>query len=128
MHLWEVNHPYYCREDCYNSNGNNSMETVRKFDSWSEFTDEFGDPEENANDFLLFRWDWSETDPETEESTFTGDIDYRNGTLYLFFMVQGKGYHSTWIVDVYREDEQQVIEFLRGYWEHLKLLWMPISG
>lgn len=119
-HLWEVKHPYYCNEgNCY------ARESVgMHFKSWQDFHREFGDADFDMN--LLFRWDWSEMDAETEESTFNGDINYRNGMLKIFWMRQRKGLYFYSTVEVCRADEPDVIAFLRPRLLHMLRLWAPL--
>jgi hypothetical protein len=50
-HLWEVDHPYYCTEGNYYSNGCHST-----YDSWADFVEEANGWDLDMN--LLFRWDW----------------------------------------------------------------------
>ena len=119
-HLWEVNHPYYCNEGNYFAT--RDVETYYR--SFADFLEEWGDADLDYN--LLFRWDWVETDPETEESNFNGDINYRNGKLKLFWMGQRKGLYQYSIVEVCRADEADVIEFLKPRHEYLKSLWEPL--
>ncbi len=123
-HLWEVDHPYYCTEGGY-FHTQAQHKTVHEFKSWAEFLDEMGKADMDYS--LLFRWDWSESDPETDESTFTGDNYYRNGRLGLFFMHQRKGFHSTSVVEVCRADEPAVIAYLQPRLDYLMRLWAPLS-
>jgi hypothetical protein len=87
--------------------------------------DEYGNSDLDMN--LVFRFDWVETDAETEEPNYTGDDNYRNGTLKIFWMGQRKGYYHWSLVEVCRADEQAVIDFLRPRWEHLKVMWAPLA-
>lgn len=123
-HLWEVDHPYYCTEGGY-FHSQAQHKTVHEFKSWSSFIAEMGEADPDYN--LLFRWDWSENDPETDEPTFTGDNYYRNGKLSLFFMHQRKGFHSTSVVEVCRADEPAVIAYLQPRLAYLMRLWEPLS-
>lgn len=123
-HLWEVNHPYYCTEGNYFSN-QSERQTIWEFKSWGDFVAEMGNADKDYN--FLFRWDWNETDPETDKSTFNGDAYYRNGKLKLFYMVQRKGFHSCSIVDVCRADELAVIEYLRAHWDYMRAMWEPLA-
>jgi len=123
-HLWEVEHPYYCTEGNFFSSQSN-YKTIHEFKSWADFLSEMGDADKDYN--FMFRWDWDETDGDTGESTYTGDDYYRNGRLGMFFMHQRKGFHSTSIVEVCRADEPAVIEYLRGYWQHMQAMWEPFS-
>lgn len=123
-HLWEVKHSYYCTEGQYFAN-QSEHQTIWQFKSWADFLAEMGAADMDYN--LLFRWDWDEAHPETGDSTYTGDNNYRNGKLFLFFMHQRKGYHSTSIIEVCRADEPAVLAYLTPFWEHMRDLWAPIS-
>lgn len=123
-HLWEARHPYYCTEGQYFVN-QSAHQTIWEFKSWSDFLAEMGESDMDYN--LLFRWDWDERDCEGN-STYTGDDNYRNGKLKLFFMYQRKGYHSTSIVDVCRADEAAVRAFLEPRLDHLRSIWAPLGS
>lgn len=119
-HLWEVDHAYYCSENNYYSN-----ECHFQFKSWQDFMDEMDDADLDYN--LIFRWDWKENDPETDEPTYKGDDYYRNGRLYLFTMHQRKGRFVCSEIEVCRADESAVIEYLRPRLAHLMALWEPLT-
>lgn len=118
-HLWEVDHPYYCNEGNYFANdcGNN-------YKSFQDFIAENADSDFDMN--LVFRWDWKEEDHETGDANFNGDVNYRNGTLKIFWMGQRKGLYRYTLVEVCRADEDAVIEFLKPRLAHLMRLWEPL--
>lgn len=122
MHLWEVDHAYYCTEDNYFKSSD--IEIVYEYKSLGEFLSQMADADLNYN--LLFRWDWQEGE-DYDLAPFNGDVNYRNGRLLMFFMHQRKGYHSTSIVEVCRADEQAVIQYLTPRLEHLMSLWSPLT-
>lgn len=117
--LWEVTHAYYCNLGNYFNN-----DCGFKYKSFQDFAAEWGDADFDYN--LLFRWDWNEENEETGESNFNGDVNYRNGELQLFWMLQRKGKYQYCTVEVCRADEPAVIEFLQPRLEHLKSLWEPL--
>ncbi len=119
-HLWEVEHPYYCNEGNYFKNG-----TGDRYNSFSDFLGEYHDADFDMN--LIFRFDWDETNYGTEESTYNGDDNYRNGILKIFWMGQRKGLYRHTLVEVCRADEPEVLKFLQPRWEHIVSLWEPIS-
>jgi hypothetical protein len=121
MHLWEVKHPYYCNEGNFFA----SESVGSEFKSWAKFIEEFGDADMDMN--LLFRWDWREGE-EYGLGPFTGDVNYRNGRLLVFWMGQRKGLYQYSTVEVCRADESAVIEYLRPRWEHMRLLWEPLGS
>ena len=116
-HLWEIDHPYYCNEGNYYARESVCDEYKR----WQDFLSEYNDADFDMN--LVFRFDWFE-----EEGSYTGDDNYRNGVLKVFWMGQRKGLYRYSTVDVCRADEASVIEFLKPRWEHMRLLWEPISN
>lgn len=118
-HLWEASHSYYCSESNYFSN-----ECNFQFKSWQDFLEEMGGSDFDYN--LVFRWDWKERNDKGEPN-FTGDVNYRNGNLQLFFMQQRKGKFVCCEVEVCRADEPAVIAFLAPRWAYLRDLWTPIS-
>jgi len=121
MHLWEVDHPYYCNEGNYFS----SESVCDEHKTWASFFDGYKDADMDMN--LVFRWDWREGD-DWGAGPFTGDVNYRNGHLLIFWMGQRKGLYRYSRVEVCRADEPAVIEFLRPRWEHLKTLLEPLSS
>lgn len=119
-HLWEYDHPYYCSESNYYARAD---ETFEQYENWSEFVDEAGGMSKNLN--LLFRWDWKRPTAEDlkyleEDGEYTGDM------LQLFFMAQRKGLFFINFVKVTEEDEDSVRMFLRGYADHMRVLWEPL--
>lgn len=116
--LWEIKHPYYCNEGLYFGTGS-SGGVDDHFRTFAEFAAEYADADFDYN--LVFRWDWQ------EDNAFNGDVNYRNGRLLVFWMIQRKGYHRWSTVEVCRADEPAVIEFLKPRWEHMKKLWEGIS-
>lgn len=119
MHLWEADHSYYCNLGNYY---NNDCGAHHK--SLAEFlaAEAGGDLDYN----LVFRWDWKEGD-DWGYGPYTGDDNYRNGGLEVFFMSQRKGIFRYATVEVCRADEPQVIEFLRPRLAHLMALWEPLT-
>jgi len=119
-HLWEVKHPYYCNQGNYHAR--ESVET--EYRSFSDFMDEMGDADKDYN--LVFRWDWKEEN-DGLESTFNGDVNYRNGKLFVFFMQQRRGNYVYSVIDVCRADEPAVIAYLQPYAEYMRELWQPLT-
>lgn len=111
--LWEVRHPYYCREGNYFAR---ASETIQKYESWKDFIAEQGDADLDLN--LVFRWDWSPRGEEDDE----WDL------LKLFYIKQRKGLYRYVEIAVSREDEPAIREWLKVRWEHMRSLWAPFSG
>lgn len=118
-HLWEVKHSYYCNEGNYYAN-----DMHHEYKSFKEFLTEWDGMDFDMN--MVFRWDWKENDPSTDENTFNGDVNYHNGRLLLFYMGQRKAKCWSVEVSVCRADEPAVIEFLKPRWDYMKNLWAPI--
>lgn len=123
-HLWEVDHPYYCNESNFFQRGDSDYETNFKYKSFNDFMAEWGSSDEDMN--LVFRWDWKEETDDDGKLIHCSDDNYRNGKLSIFYMMQRKGYHSVCEIEVCRNDEKSVIDFLKTKFEHIKKLWEPI--
>lgn len=121
MHLWEASHLYYCNEGNYYTS--DSVNDGHK--AWASFIEKNADSDMDMN--LVFRWDWREGD-DWGLGPFTGDVNYRNGKMLIFWMGQRKGLYRYSTVDVCRADEAAVRAFLLPRWEHLKALWEPLSS
>lgn len=133
-HLWEVDHHYYCNESNYYAPGYN--QPMCHYSSWEDFIENEGDNDFDMN--LLFRWDWKEgTEEYLEEQEYdknyflpkpyNGDDSYKNGKLFLFWMGQRKGLYRWTTIEVCRDDEQKIVEFLKPRFKHLMSLWDPIQ-
>ena len=122
-HLWEVKHAYYCNEGNYFARGD--QQPHMKYRNWAEFIAEEGDSDFDYN--LLFRWDWKEEN-DNGEATFNGDVNYRNGRLFLFWMGQRKGLYRWTEIEVCRADEPAIREWLQPRLNYLMKLWAPLTG
>ncbi len=119
-HLWEIKHPYYCNQGNYFAR----EPCGDHYKTFAEFMSAYADADFDYN--LVFRWDWDETNGD-DESTFNGDVNYRNGELLIFWMGQRKGIYRWSTVEVCRADEPAVRAFLEPRWEYMKALWSGIS-
>ena len=128
--LWEHDHPYYCSEGNYFSNGYHN-----KFESWQEFVDD-GDALYNGDEDmnLLFRWDWKKADPDNYRLA-PGDPDdeseefaeaQKHDQLLLFYMLQRKAICLSVEVVVDEADEQAVRAWLEKRARHMIRLWEPL--
>lgn len=124
MRLWEADHPYYCNEGNYYATALEQPTSLYR--TWGEFFASEGSSDPDCN--LLFRWDWHEGGDSGHGSEFTGDENYRNGVLLLFWMGQRKGLYRWTEVEVCRADEPQVREFLQGRLDYLARLWVPLAA
>lgn len=125
IHLWDVDHPYYCNEGNYFAS---PKECCVAYQRWQDFITEQGENDLDMN--LLFRWDWDAPRKDGEFANpveWQGDENYRDCTLKLFFMGQRKGYYRWVTVDVCRADEPAVCAWLQVRWEHMKTLWAPFA-
>jgi hypothetical protein len=112
-HLWEIDHPYYCAEGNYFSNGMHF-----EHESWADFIAEVGELDEDMN--AVFRWDWHRADPsDYEDEPLPGD------TLQVHWVGQRKA--SFWSTEcpVTEADEPAVREWLTRRAAHMRKLWEP---
>lgn len=126
MRLWEIDHPYYCSESNYYSNGCHTS-----YGSWEAFHESEGDADFDMN--LVFRWDWKPNDyieDETPENLRAyadrfGDRDHA-WTLQVCWMGQRKGLYRCTEVKVCKADEPAVRAWLIERAEHMRKLWEPL--
>jgi len=117
MHLWEIEHPYYCEESNFYASLNS--QPSKRYGSWAEFYRDKGESDPDMN--LLFRWDWRLADPEC--------LKWHNKKeeLVLYWMGQRRGLYNWSYVEVTAADEPVVTEWLKARFEHLKKLWEPFG-
>ena len=123
MNLWEIDHPYYCNQANYYAHGGD--QPMESYKSWSEFIGAEGDADLDMN--LVFRWDWRHGE-DYELPPYRGDDNYRDGKMLIFFMGQRKGLYRSAEVEVCRNDEAAVLEYLKPRWQHLVDLWAPVAN
>jgi len=111
LHLWEIEHPYYCSSNNYFSN-----DCCKKYETWKEFYEEEGGSDFDLN--LLFRFDW-----RTPES---GWVEEGGDILELFYVQQRKGLFRSVIIKINRDEEEDVIKFLTSRFRWLLKLWSPL--
>jgi hypothetical protein len=116
VHLWEIDHPYYCEQGNYYARPGEAHED---YGSWAEFFEEEGALDADLN--LLFRWDWHRPDPADVES---GDAE-PGDELHLFYVSQRKAVLRSVAVRVTEDDEPAVREWLTGKAAHITRLWAP---
>ena len=115
-HLWEIDHPYYASQGNYLSN-----DCHTDYPSWAEFVEAEGDSDLDMN--LVYRWDWQVPDPEDYD--LPGET-LPPETLDLFYVGQRKALHRSVSVEVRREDEPAVREWLTVRAEHMRRVWEPL--
>lgn len=131
MHLWEIEHPYYCNEGNYYASGLD--QPVGRYESWQEFHDENGDADFDMN--LVFRFDWLKRSRICDDCEGRGcdTCDQEGETkeqfdvLLIFWMGQRKGLYRWSEVAVEEADEEQVRAWLEPRFAHLKQLWEPLG-
>lgn len=113
--LWEVDHPYYATQGNYFSNGYHA-----DYGSWADFIEDQGDLDLDMN--LVYRWDWQVPNPDDYEA----DEELPPETLDLFYVGQRKAIHRSVSVEVRREDEPAIREWLTVRAEHMRRVWEPL--
>jgi hypothetical protein len=129
MNLWDVDHPYYCSDqNFYVGSREQTWGSSMSYDSWAEFLEEMGEADLDLN--LIFRWDWEKYTPASYEEDYGEPPEEGQSlsTLKLYYMYQRKGaFKPIEIRHMKDEDEPAVREFLKRRWDHLRVLWAPIS-
>lgn len=116
MHLWEIDHPYYCSESNFTA-----RDRRVDFASWAEFTT--GGWVDNDPDLnLLFRWDWVSPSREPDTDLRADEPD----KLWLFFMLQRKGDFWVMSVTLTDEDEPAVRAWLAERAKTIVAIWEPL--
>lgn len=121
MHLWEAQHPYYASDTEFHTR---PAEHAR-FDSWAEFVENFGDADFDYN--LVFRWDWKRFDPENYTIEDLPPPELRRDELWVYFVMQRKGFY--WPVRAYvtEADEPAVRAWLAERGAYLSRVWEPLA-
>jgi len=123
--LWETDHPYYCAESNYLCPRNRiSGLCEEKFSTWTDFLKECGDLDTDMN--LLLRFDWKEGE-DWDLPPFEGDTSARIAQLCLYYLGQRKGHFYWKIIDVCRDEEPAIREWLAVRFEKIKELWKPFA-
>lgn len=123
IHLWDVDHPYYCNEGNHFAAGCGDH-----FRSWLEFAESTDDQDLDMN--LVFRWDWQAPRKDGDPGNpvdWHGDEYYRDSILKVFYMGQRKGIYRWVTVEVCRADEPAVREWLQKRFDHMLKLWEPFT-
>lgn len=118
-HLWEVDHPYYASHGNYYASP--PTDCYQEFASWQEFYESEGDADLDMN--LIYRWDWKVPDPD-DYTPFEEDVPPE--TLNLFYIGQRKALARSVSVEVQREDEPAIREWLIVRAEHMAKVWEPM--
>ena len=107
MKLYEAKHPYYCESQNYFQRMDSPTETYFRFDCWEDFHKEAKDWES----------EWID-----EDSGYESIPEH----LKLYFFRQRKGFHVTMHINVTKEDEPRIKEYLIQKSKNLKATWFPI--
>ena len=113
MGTLNTDHPYYCNEGNFFDNG-----CHQDYGSWGGFLSDCDDADLDMN--LLFRWDWLQGEAEN-------DIPEGSADLLLFYMGQRKALCRSVRVRVLQSQEAEICAWLKIRWDHLRLLWEPLS-
>lgn len=116
-HLWEVDHPYYATEGHYRTKG-----CHHEFDTGEDFLIELGNADMDFN--LICRWDWNEVDPDDYDGVTY--ILPETDTLSLFYITQRKADPFSAAVQVTKDQEDEIREWLTVRAEHLRKVWEPL--
>lgn len=105
-----VKHDYYAsRSNFYNKECNEA------YDTWQSFYDEYKDADIDMN--LVFRWDIHEYD------------NANSFWMEIIIIQQRKGiYFPIYIRNVFEQDVQQIVEFMKPHFDKLKKNWKPLSN
>jgi hypothetical protein len=122
MHLWEIDHPYYCAEATWHKNLDGTFNHQR-WAAWAEFRDDtiFTTGDRDLN--LLFRWDWQSWRRHPSPSLRADEPD----ELSLFFVMQRKGFLASHTIHVIDDDEPEVRAFLTDCANTMTALWEPFD-
>lgn len=124
LHLWDVNHPYYAAQGNYYARPDAGLHA--EYSSWVEFMESEGDSDLDMN--LVYRWDWQVPDPDDYKYELEEDADVilPPETLDLFYVGQRKALLRSVSVEVQREDEPAIREWLTVRAEHMRKVWEPL--
>lgn len=119
MELKETNHSYYFSESNYYVGGQNGENYGRSdYDTWEDFMEEWRTHDKDMN--FLVRYDIYQKEDEEENKI----DEYRMEILYI---LQRKGiYRPVHINNITKNDMNEITEFLKSYWEHMKTYWVEI--
>lgn len=121
LHLWEVDHPYYCGEANYHQNADGSFNHL-SWNSWADFRDETCFVTGNRDLNLLVRWDWLSWRRHPNPGKRLDDPD----ELCLYFVMQRKGCLASHYMTVTDQDEPEVRAFLERCAATVAALWQPL--
>ena len=136
LHLWEIDHPYYCSEGNYYARPGQGQHGV--FESWADFASPSGfagmltignllyDFDDELN--FLWRWDWKRSDPSDYAYEIEDDPDFEipGDSLCLYFMFQRKACNGSAEVAVTEADEPAVRAWLTKRAAKMRLTWAPL--
>lgn len=111
LHLWEIDHPYYCAEGNFYKRGCHNL-----CSSWQEFHETVGDWDHDLN--LVFRWDWFRPEDATDDS---------RDRLLTFWVGQRKAALYSYECPVREADEPAVRAWLEECARTITAIWEPVS-
>lgn len=116
MRLYESDHPYYAAEGNYYTGWGENYHT---YDSWDAFLAEWDDADLDMN--LIYRWDWDVPDPRDYE-----DEPLPAETLNLYYMGQRKALAWSVHVEVSRDQEPEIRDWLKVRAQRMREIWEPL--
>lgn len=119
--LRDANHPYYCAEGNYYVGGDKRHEVLYRYESWTDFYEEWGASDTDYN--LVFRWDWIVPDP----SDYAEGEEMPGETLQVFWVLQRKAKLLSTSCAITPEDEPAVRAWLELRAKTMTAIWAPIN-
>jgi len=111
-HLWEVEKPYYMTEGCYHETGCHAV-----YKNWNTFINDWGTSDLDMN--RIHRFDaYDEAERDVRDGEFV---------IFIYRVFQRKGYTASQEVFVSKDREQEVIDYLRPYFEQEQEIWAPFT-
>lgn len=115
--LWQVDHPYY---------GADGYET--SYDSFAELRAAVDAMDEDMN--VVYRWDWNDYREPHHDDLFL-DGEHRDKQEFkVHWLMPRKSSFGSFTCRIRHEDENEVVEWLRGprCAGYLRTMWAPILG
>lgn len=108
IHLWDEDHQSYG----FSELNYYSADPPRRFESFDEFLEEWGEADDDMN--YVVNWRWTKYDGEE--------------LLTVLFILQRKGIYRPVEIEVTHDDEFRVKEYLKSKWEYIEQVWGLING
>lgn len=115
-HLWEANHPYRMNEGCYHEAGAHT-----DYQNWDTFLSEWGKGTDLGYN-RIHRFDAHINNPDAGH-----DVPDKYFIIYIYRIAQRKAFTNSQSVLVHQDREQEVIDYLRPYFEQEVAIWSPFT-